>query len=112
MGPQPLAVGGGLLIQTAGALELAPEDWRGCHDTAPAALASDESEVGQAGEGLAHDAAGDAELPLQFFLGGQGRAGVEREVKDLPVQDVPDLGMQWRAAVPIQQRGALCGLRS
>jgi len=70
MSAQALAVRGSLFIQAACALNVAAEDGRCGYYAAAAALASDQAEVRKAGQGLTHDAAGDAELPLQFLFGG------------------------------------------
>ncbi|MGX1160464.1 hypothetical protein RKD54_001373 [Pseudarthrobacter sp. SLBN-100] len=52
-------------------LNMPAEDWRCGYYAAAAALPPDQAEVGETGQGLAYDAAGKAELPLQFLFGGQ-----------------------------------------
>ena len=106
MSAQALAVRGSLFIQATRTLNVPAEDRCCGYDASAAALASDQAEVRKAGQGLTHDAAGDAELPLQFLFGGQGRARRECEVHDLPVQDVPDLCMKRASGFPVQTPGA------
>src|SRR5687767_10611141 len=87
------------------------EDWCGGDDAAAAALAANQSEVGQSGQGLPYHAAGNAELFLEFLLGRQGGAGVEGELQDLTVQDVPDLGVKRPPLLPVYAGRPLRGLR-
>ncbi len=111
MSAQALAVRGSLFIQTARTLNVPAEDRCCGHDASAAALTSDQAEVRKAGQGLTHDAAGDPKLPLQFLFRGQGGAWREREVHDLPVQDVPDLCMERASGFPVQTAGASRRLR-
>jgi hypothetical protein len=108
---QALAVCGSLFIQTARTLNVPAEDRCCGYYASAAALASDQAEVRKAGQGLTHDAAGDAKLPLQFLFGGQGGAWRECEVHDLPVQDVPDLCMKRASGFPVQTTAASGRLR-
>jgi len=110
VGPEPLAVRGGLFVQPAGPLQVPAEDRGGGHDAAAAALAADQAKVGESGQRLAYNAAGDTELFLEFLFGGKGRPGQQGPFHDLPVQDVPDLRMKGRAFLPVQAVGPLPGL--
>jgi hypothetical protein len=112
VGAEALAMFRGLLIQAARALHVPAEDRCCGYDAAAAALSPYEAEVGEAGQGLAYDTAGDAELLLEFLFRGQRRAGREPQIHDLPVQDVPDLGVEGSAFFAVQPAAASRRLRT
>jgi len=83
--PQALSAGSGLLVQAADPVHETAQGRRRRDHTAAASLPIDQAEIGEAREGLSHDAARDPESLLQFLFGGERVPGHEDVVPDLLV---------------------------
>jgi hypothetical protein len=89
-----LTTGSGLLVEAADSVDEAVQGGRRRYDAATAPQPVDQAEIGETGQSLSNDAAGDPEPLLQFFLGRKRVPGHEHLILDLLAQDVADLHMQ------------------